>query len=1075
MNALDFLEDKKQGISAESFLEEEKPFISAVENPIVGLGETALGTASDIVQMGETAVKGLVGLARFPFTGAKGAVSEKPVLPTYEPKTSWGKAGMEVVRYPFKLLSDAGEYWGEAAREKIGGDTGAAVGANIYAAFNMIPFLFGRGRAKVLDRAVEKVQKGTEPLTKAENNALQGALNRVQREINKGKLPKAEPLVLDDTFSKYQEGIDRTLEGMKADEYLALPAGQGFTLSNRFAAEAKTAPRALPEARVEAPKQLPAGQGFQLQESQANMYFDQLRESVGRLDLTKAEKAKLKRNIETERKYQLNRIQQSQMDEAVGNVDQAFEDRFPKVPKELEGVTLTSFPGGLGEYWNKLKQTKFGKSFVEFWKPTANLPESEAYLGQRYKALGDVGRVESVVERVWNRTKDLPDNVKRDMFRFLDGEISLESLPRGNRSLATALRTTNNIIGQMLVKRGLLDERTFEANKSQYVRYVYLKHILGDDVPIRTGKGGRLDLSYLKQRKDLTAEQRKAIGLVENVSVAQPMGMSRSLSDIAKFDFMRKISENPNWVWTPSVVEFEGQRWGIGKLAEEVDIQRKVAKQAPDVPEVQARLRQLEGALNQAQNQTRNVPADFRQLPNSKAYGPLAGTFVRKEIYNDIKPVWSGFSEAGQVSKLVNAVLDIETKGMAAFKVGKVALNLPTVSRNVVSNIIQLNMSGIPLQEIPKWMIRAAESMKAKNKYFVEGKRNGLFKTNWAEGEISEVLKTVRQMEGSGLGVLEKVGQLAKYYGRIDDFFKLSKFIEMREAGFDVSKATIEAQKWGMDYSLVDPSIKLARRHVIPFGSYTYKIAPLVAESLSKNPLVLGKYVAIPYLMYEAAKANLKLTDEDWKKLKKELPLFIKKNESYAILPWKSPEGNAQWVNLEYFFPAQQYLALGRDVKQGNFGEIVGDVGVGNPFMDIYTVAKTMRGDAPPKDPFTGREIYNRLDPAADKALKTAEWLYNKWAPTMLTRTGAAGYTARAVTGQEDRYGRKVTPGQAAGRWFGVNIVAPSPKQSAIEMRSQMKELTGSLARIVADPTVSQERKKAAIQEFQKQLQEIRQ
>jgi hypothetical protein len=190
-----------------------------------------------------------------------------------------------------------------------------------------------------------------------------------------------------------------------------------------------------------------------------------------------------------------------------------------------------------------------------------------------------------------------------------------------------------------------------------------------------------------------------------------------------------------------------------------------------------------------------------------------------------------------------------------------------------------------------------------------------------------------------------------------------------------------------------------------------------------------------------------------------------------AVLPWKSPEGNVQWVNLEYFFPWQNMTQIARDVKEGSYGELVGDFGIGNPMADVYTVAKTMRGDDPPKDPFTGREIYNRLDSPTEKAVKTSEWIYNKWAPGMMTRGGALGYSLKV--GEKDRAGRTITPEQAAGRWFGFNIIAPTPEQAFKERKYQAASIKKSLSQILKDPNIPTDKKERAVAEYQKRLAEI--
>lgn len=945
---------------------------------------------------------------------------------------------------------------------------------------------------------------------------------------------------------------------------------------------------------------------------------------------------------------------------------------LPSISKEAGHLVI---PEGL---------SRIGKAAKEFFVPLSTLPEGEKYKALRYKSFGDVDRAERFAGKIWDRTKNLTPEVKRDMFRFLDGEVSKESLPANVRPLAQSLQTINNMIGKMLVKKGLLDETIYEAHKGQYIKYLYLKHLLPEDAKLPIGHSGKLDLSYLKGRMDpviktsrvgkeyvdknvyedilkvaeglgvtherrfkakrgalgyatkgtgetvtqygtelsvlahelghqldfkynlwdrivgegvssrgkdvvnkelraladltfegsevskyykakvrktaekmahmleayihaptrfkevapetysrfdsfiksqpetaplskilqglalkevkvkhyqvvsrgghaytspvLTLEEakaklpsvqeqvvnyRKEIGLVEDVSVAEPVGILKPLTDLSKHKFYSEIAINPEWTWQPSVVTVDGKKIGIGALAEEVKIARQMHEQAPQVPEIKARLDRLDTALQTAIAETKNVTADYVQLPTSKSYGPLAGAYIRKEIARDIQPVFSGFNNQGDLSKTVNTIFQIERKSMAMFKVAKTAFNVPTIIRNIGSNIIQLNMSGTPLHDIPGLLIKSASAMKTKDKFYVEGLRNGIFKTNWSEAEIGEVLDTVRTMQKTSImQMYGQIGKLAKFYGKIDDFYKLAKFIEQREKGIDISKAAIEAHKWGMDYSLAHPAIKIARQHIMPFVSYQYKIAPLIAETLAKRPWVLAKYAAIPYLMYEAAKQTLSLTDNDFEKLKKDLPLYIKKTGSYAVLPWKSPEGNVQWVNLEYFLPWGNVMAIARDVKEGHPRELIGDMGIGNPFLDVYSAIKTAKGDTPPKDPFSGREIWNALDTPTEKSLKLAEWLYGKWAPSMLTREGAGGYTLRV--GEKDRYGRTISPEQAAGRWVGLNIIAPTTQQGAIEKRAREKELLSSLYRILKDPTITEEKKQRARDEFLKRAREIR-
>lgn len=754
----------------------------------------------------------------------------------------------------------------------------------------------------------------------------------------------------------------------------------------------------------------------------------------------------------------------------------------------------------------------------EFFDPFIRLPKKERYLEERYKTFGSIARVERIVERVFERTRKLDEATRQGIFRYLDGKPV--SLPPEAQRLADTLRAVNNLVGEALVRRGLLSREAFEAHKNQYVRYLYLKHVLGDKFDLG-GRAGKLDLSYIKRRKDLTDEQRRAIGLIEDVSIAEPYGLSKSLTDIAKHDFYEKIASNPEWVWEPSVIEagdvrvfrdiasayrmksrlarqqqnvqvepnpsgpgyilrhdggpLDGEplrfKMGIEAAKKDLEAQRRIAREV-QTPEVMERLDRLERAIELAEREAGKATADFVALPDAPAYGPLRGAYVRKEIARDIAPFLGRLNDEIHGSRIMNKVLDTFEAGMTAFKVSKTALNVPTAARNIYSNFVQLNMSGIPWYDVPRYMVRAAEEMRSKGRYYQEGFRNGLFKTNWTEAEIGEVLATFRQMEGGALEtVIGKMKDLAKYYGKIDDFFKLAKFIEQREAGVPIGKAVIQAQKWGMDYSIAHPSIKMARRFVSPFVSYTYKITPLILEALRRRPWVVAKYALAPYAMFELARATLDLTEEDFQRLRRMLPSYVKGNPTYAVLPWKSPEGNLQWVNIGYFFPWASHYELARALKEGDTREMTQLIG--NPYLDILWSLKSGTDRDPPRDSFTGQPIYNELDDPTDKALKLAEWLYNKWAPTMLTRQGALGYTARAITGDKDRYGRQTTTEQAAARWVGVNIVAPTPMQAAIEKRAQVAQLKSEMMRALRDPNLDWRKKEAIIRNFAGKLREL--
>ncbi|MEE9573045.1 MAG: hypothetical protein V3W20_08360, partial [Candidatus Neomarinimicrobiota bacterium] len=585
--------------------------------------------------------------------------------------------------------------------------------------------------------------------------------------------------------------------------------------------------------------------------------------------------------------------------------------------------------------------------------------------------------------------------------------------------------------------------------KGKYVPYMYAKHIIGDGATTRLNPGGGLDLSYtIARNPDLTVKQKQALGQIEDASIVVPAGMGKSLADIAKFDYYKDIANNPNLVWTPSLVEVDGKKMGIGKLIEEVKTFSKMAEQFPENEQIIERHTELKEALDKSSVDTKNVPDDFKAMPVLKSYGELSGAYIRKPIADDILPlIGTKFGERGD---LFGTFAKVEQQGVALHKMGKVALNPPTVFRNVISNFMQNNMRGRALAYIPSDVVKAGKSILKQDKLYKESKKYGLFRTNFSVTEIKNVIEEFAGVDPGNWGTFYKaVSNISKYYGKIDDVAKHTIYVQLRNDGIPAEKAILEAHKWGMDYSLGSRSIKELRRHIMPFTTYQYKIAPLIAESIAKRPWVIGKFLTIPFLMKEAAQQLNDMSDEDWKKLKSKLPDYIKDNKTYMVIPWKNNQGKWQFVNLEYYFPWGNQLAITKDISKGQWDEAVKNSGIGNPFLDLF------RGLVTNKDPFTQKQIINPVDSPTKQWLSAAEFLSGRFVGSAFASYGALGQTLKI--GEENSWGNKITAPQAIGRWLGWNVITIDKKMSAIMKRKKIRELTGNFLKIKTDPNNSPE------------------
>ncbi len=761
--------------------------------------------------------------------------------------------------------------------------------------------------------------------------------------------------------------------------------------------------------------------------------------------------------------------------------------------------------------------------FREFWSLFSTLPQKESLLKARGEAFGGMARTERIVDHVIDLTKEFSDQAKKEMFEASDrSRRDINTLPPEQARVVKELITVKNIIGDGLVLRDMVPEEAVGKLKGQYIKFVYLKHLLGEDIEIPINPNGKINTNALKARKGLTLEQQKSIGLIEDISIADPLGIAQSLTNIVKYDYLEKLASDPRNVWEPSVInisdmprkysepiakaqatrlsrstgdphraiqvgndwqvmnlqnrEFVGKKMGIGELNEEVDLYKKMVKANPNSPEIQQRLGIYERYLEQAKVATQNVPEDFIQMPTAKSWGPLAGTFIRKEVARDLMSFYG--KERGNIqglTKAIDALAGIDQMATGLFKIGKVPLNLPTVVRNTISNPIQLNMSGMNFADIIKNMVRTGEDFIKKPPTYTKAFRNGLFKTNWSVTEINEVMDQFRHLKGDTFAdVVGAVKNLSKYYGKIDDFFKYTKLLDGLDNGLPFEKAIMESQKWVMDYSLADPSIKWARKKFIPFASYSYKIAPLVVESIIKRPWVIGKYLALPPAIMALTRELYKdeMTEDDWKTLEGSIPREVQRRQSFMIVPWKIND-KWYWFDYSYFLPWGNYMNAISGISSGDIKAPLTQFGIaGTPLLTtLKTFGTALARNEPPKDSFSGQPLYNRIDEPIDRALKVSEYFYNLFAPSMVTRYGALGETLDI--GKEDRYGRTVEAEQAIGKWFGVNLKEANPQLAAIIKKAKINALKDEYMKIMIDPKISTEKKERYAERFQEEISQI--
>lgn len=431
----------------------------------------------------------------------------------------------------------------------------------------------------------------------------------------------------------------------------------------------------------------------------------------------------------------------------------------------------------------------------------------------------------------------------------------------------------------------------------------------------------------------------------------------------------------------------------------------------------------------------------WKQMPEGKQWGPLAGRYVRKGIYRELMGNQDIIGRGA-----INDAYKVMRNVMGYWKVGKVPFNPPTVFRNAWSNAILFNLSGTPLVKVPNLVTRALGEINTNGKYWREFKNMGAKNTTVAHAEFIEVSKMWDKAKAQEGGVPAKLGYLAKsvaggageFYQGVELAFKTAKYIEQREAGKSIQDANRAAQKTFFDYQRVPKAVRILRQTpVAPFATFSFKAVPRVIESMIKHPVKAGLWGWAIYggIAQTLGQAFAGLTSDEIDAIKKASFKYIRENPSAIMMPFKDKHGRWQFIDLTYIVPWGGLTKTIQGVIQGrpDFGE----VGISSPALDIFNVLANWNREA--RHPFTNRKLWDRDTPLPDKISALGGYLYDTLMPTPLTRGGVPNKFIEKAQDRRNPYSGKesYTWEQLLPRPFGVNVYPSDPSESRrVQIRS---------------------------------------
>ena len=503
------------------------------------------------------------------------------------------------------------------------------------------------------------------------------------------------------------------------------------------------------------------------------------------------------------------------------------------------------------------------------------------------------------------------------------------------------------------------------------------------------------------------------------------------------------------------------------------------------------------------------LPDDYRQMPDSAKYGALRGLVVRKEIYSDLvgninisigekslPEEWLG--TGGKITKLT---------GM--WKWAKVAANPPAQVRNFISNLVLLNLSGIPVYRVPIRMAQAVKEIRSNGKHWQVAKKYGVKEATFSNTELARIETALMEMANRDYGFTRGMKKLASSLAALDmkgakegasaafnpvklagakvvnatgDVYqfmeamgKTAKIIDEMENGKSGEEAAMEAHKWLFDYSLVAPGVKYLRNAPIgiPFITFMSKVLPRLVEVAVTKPWRFTPYVAIAYGMQAAVAGMLDVDDDDLDKLREALPEWIREKQHVYFLPYKDDAGRWQVVDLGYFFPWTQWTTFAEDVGEGDLWKAMRGSGIlGGPLPDLIVALKTN------VDPFTQRPIIDKYADPSEKVAQMFGYLYQMAMPPWLTQRGTAGKLYSALSENVDKFGLpKATVKQAGLSMAGINLSGFDPAltrgQNLKRMDFEISEVQRQAKSELQNKNLSDSEREEIREKFKKRIQKM--
>ncbi|NOQ32426.1 MAG: hypothetical protein GQ570_15060 [Helicobacteraceae bacterium] len=448
-----------------------------------------------------------------------------------------------------------------------------------------------------------------------------------------------------------------------------------------------------------------------------------------------------------------------------------------------------------------------------------------------------------------------------NIVRALNGDLDPFELSDNHKAIYDRFRDVIDKNADELVEAGALNEK---SRVQDYVKRYYEKHLETQSLVSKMFTHKRFE-----KRKNLTYDERIALGMVEDASFVIPKTIAEQKAQLLKANTLKSIADR-----FAKDEEFEGS-----VLVSNESVGGGIFK-----------------------------------------YGALAGKYVRADIFKSVNEaqlagdVMSGFGRAW--FQLIDHI-----------KVNVTVKNPVTHLYNIGSNVLLAGLNG-DLVHLAKVMHMAKSDKKGFNDLLTKANKHGLNSSRddyeglgaVLDNEKPNVLKTI--MSNLYLTQSSKAGKgVRKLYDWEDKIFKLASMKRHLDDGKSELDAYNLASEVYVDYSTPLPTaVKMVDKSgVMPFLHYVWKSTPATTKVIAKNPI---KYIVMQSAMVTlGASALFNENDDDYK------PKWAEdKANLFGTKEWVNL-GNGYYLNAGRMIPAMKFGGLDLSFDTG-FGFVGGAVNI---------------------------------------------------------------------------------------------------------------------------------------------------